>query len=78
MAKNITLSVDEAILDKVRIIAAQRKTSINGLVRDYLADIATADDRSERARRRLLELAETSKADMGAGYKWNRDALYDD
>ena len=76
--KNITLSVDEEVLDKVRIVAAQRKTSVNALVRDYLVDLATADDRAEHARRRLLELAKASTADMGSNYKWNRDALYEE
>jgi hypothetical protein len=78
MMKNITLSVDEAILEKVRVVAAQRKTSVNALVRDYLVDLATADDRAERARRRLLELIDKSKAELGPDYKWNRDALYED
>ena len=31
MAKNITLAMDEAVLDRVRIIAARRKTTVNRL-----------------------------------------------
>ena len=34
--KNITLAVDEDVLDRVRVIAAERKTTVNGLVREYL------------------------------------------
>ena len=76
--KNITLSVDEEVLEKARIVAAQRKTTVNGLVRTYLNELATSDDRAKDARRRLLELIDNSKADMGADYRWNRDALYED
>lgn len=78
MTRNITLAVEEDVLDKVRVVAAQRKTTVNALVRDYLNDLATADDRGERARQRLLELAEKSTADMGADYKWSREALYEE
>jgi len=76
--KNITLTVDEAILEKARVVAAQRKTTVSGLVRDYLTELASADDRAERARRRLLELADRSTADMGPDYKWSREALYEE
>ena len=74
--KNITLSMDEATLERVKLIAAKRKTSVNGLVRDYLGALATAEDRTERARRRLLELAGESKAEAGP-ITWKRDDLYD-
>ena len=76
--KNITLSVDEGTLDKARVVAAQRKTTVNALVRDYLTELATADERAEQGRRRLLELIDKSTAELGPDYKWNRDALYED
>lgn len=74
--KNITLSVDEETLERVKVVAAKRKTSVNAIVRDYLDTIATAEDRTERARRRLLELARDSKAEAGP-ITWKRDDLYD-
>jgi hypothetical protein len=76
MTKNITLAVDEAVLERVKILAAERKTSVNALVREYLDGLATAADRTQRARRRLLELAEQSKAEVGP-VTWKRDDLYD-
>jgi hypothetical protein len=76
MAKNITLSVDETVLEQVRIYAAERKTSVNALVRDYLDQVAKSSDRTDRARRRLLELARASKAEVGP-VTWKRDDLYD-
>ncbi len=74
--KNITLTVDEAVLEKVRLVAAQRHTSVNALVRDYLARIADAEDRTERARRRLIELAAQSSAEAGE-INWKREDLYE-
>jgi hypothetical protein len=76
MTKNITLAVDEAVLEQVKIYAAERKTSVNALVRDYLEQVARSSDRTERARRRLLELARVSKAEVGP-VTWKRDDLYD-
>ena len=74
--KNITLSVDDEVLDAVKIYAAERKTTVNAIVRAELERIAKAEDRSARARRRLLELAENSKAEMGQ-VTWKRDELYE-
>ncbi|MEA2885854.1 MAG: hypothetical protein QOD11_214 [Bradyrhizobium sp.] len=76
MAKNITLAIDESVLEEARIYAAKRNTSVNGLVRDFLEGIAKQEDRTERARRRLRELAERSTLEVGE-VTWKRDDLYD-
>jgi hypothetical protein len=78
MTKNITLAIDEAILDKVRVVAAQRKTTVNGLVREFLQTLATEDDRLAETRRRLVALAQSSEARLAADYKWNRDEIYEE
>lgn len=36
MAKNITLAIDEDLLDKVRVLAAMKRTSVNEMVRQFL------------------------------------------
>lgn len=76
MSRNITLSIDEDILDRVKVLAAERRTTVNAMVRDYLTGIAAAEDRTERARRRLLELARESKGELGS-VTWKREDLYD-
>ena len=76
MTKNITLSVDDEVLERVRVIAAREKTSVNGLVRDFLRTLADTNDRRAHARRRLAELSRESKAEMGQK-TWKRDDLYD-
>jgi hypothetical protein len=76
MTKNITLAIDESVLEEARVYAAKRNTSVNGLVRDFLEGIAKQEDRTERARRRLRELAERSTLEVGE-VTWKRDDLYD-
>ena len=52
--KNITLAIDEEVLDKVRIVAAEKKTTVNALVREFLTDLASRDERLAEARKQLL------------------------
>ncbi len=78
MTKNITLAIDEAIIEKVRVVAAQRRTTVNGLVREFLETLATEDDRRVEARKRLRELMDQSQARLPADYVWNREEIYED
>jgi hypothetical protein len=74
---NITLSVDDNVLQEVRQIAARKKTSVNALVRDHLTRLADQEGRQATARKRLLELADSSTGRMGPDWKWNREETYD-
>ena len=74
--KNITLAVEEEVLEAVRLYAAERKTTVNALVRAELKRIAQAEDRVARARRRIRELSENSRAGMGP-VTWTRDDLHE-
>lgn len=76
MTKNITLSVDESVLRKVKVLAAERRTSVNALVRDYLSSLVAKETTEDEAREALLKLIRETDADMGQ-QKWNREALYD-
>lgn len=83
--KNITLAVDDDVLKQARIYAAEHETSINNLVRDFLARLATekqsaADQeaRAAKARRELAELSRTSTGRLGPNWKWNRHEIYSD
>lgn len=76
MTRNITLSVDEEVLEAVKVVAVKQRTSVNAMVRDYLTRIAKANDRKQRARDRLLDLARESNAEVGE-ITWTRDDLYE-
>jgi predicted transcriptional regulator len=40
---NITLSLDDDLVKKVRKIAVERDTTLTGMARDYLEKLATED-----------------------------------
>jgi len=75
--KNLTLAIDEHVLDEARQIAARRRTTVNALVRDYLAGIVAEESRIEEARRGLLDLMDNSTGDMGPDWKWSREESHD-
>ena len=74
---NITLSIDEEIVKKVRRIAMDKDTTLTALVREYLTSVANSDavDRKEQVAR-LMRSVEISSRDMGPR-TWTRDDLYD-
>jgi hypothetical protein len=74
--KNITLSVDENVLAAARRLAAERDSTVNALVRDYLTKLATHENRADRARARLRQLSEQSTGRLGKK-TWSRADLHD-
>ena len=74
--KNITLAVDDQVLARVRVVAAERKTSVNGLVRDYLTGLADQSARRAETRRQLRELIDNTQARLSPDFVWNREELY--
>jgi hypothetical protein len=76
--KNITLAIDEEVLEKAREYAKRRGTTLNALVREHLASLVGQDERIEEARRGLLELIDNSTGRLGPNFKWNREQIYAD
>lgn len=74
--KNVTLSVDEVVLARVRRYAVERSSSVNALVREYLRTLAEKEDRAQSARKRLRELSRSSRARLGSR-SWTRDDLHE-
>ena len=74
---NITLSIDEEVVKKVRRIAMDKDTTLTALVREYLTSVANSDavDRKEQVAR-LEESYKKLSRDMGPR-TWTRDDLYD-
>ncbi|MGO9085623.1 MAG: DUF6364 family protein [Candidatus Sulfotelmatobacter sp.] len=77
---NITLSLDEKLVKEVRKIAVERDTTLTGLVRAYLEQVA-AEHGSERKRRDLELLNATfDRLKTGLNYgkrTWRREDLYE-
>ena len=76
IVKNLTLRIEEKTLERARRIAAERSTSVNSLVREFLGDLAKTQDRRSEVRRELIELSRESEAQIG-NRKWSRDELHD-
>jgi hypothetical protein len=74
--KNITLSVDETILAAVRRHAAERDSTVNALVREFLTGLAAHEDRAKRARQRLRQLSARSPGRLGRK-TWTREDLHE-
>jgi hypothetical protein len=75
--KNITLAIDEDVLERARLVAVEQKTTINAMVREFLADVAGRDERLERAREGLRELMRNSKGRMRPDFKFNREETHE-
>jgi len=76
MSKNITLAVDEEVLQQARVVAAERHMSLSALVREYLSSLLEKDRAVDEARLSLLKLIDETDADMGKS-TWSREAAYE-
>lgn len=74
---NITLNVPDEVLDDARVYAAERKTTVNALVREYLVNIGTRRKRAKEAMAELRKMSETTTSDLGPDYKFDRASLYE-
>ena len=63
--KNITVSLDDELYERSRVLAAQRKTTVTGLVRDYLTSLSKAQERRQEARRQILGMIGTFGGKVG-------------
>jgi len=75
---NITLSVDEELVKQVRKIAVERETTLTGLVRSYLQQLAAEHAKSGRKRRDLESLERSfEQLQIRVGKRtWKRGDLY--
>jgi hypothetical protein len=73
--KNITVSLDDDIYRRARMIAAQRDTSVSALVKAYLGSLAAGESDFERLAREEIELRKRIK-DFSAADRLPRDELY--
>ena len=75
LMKNVTLALDETTLRDARRIAAERSTSLNALIRDFLDRLTASESRARKARRRIGALCRQSRAVVGKR-GWTRDDLH--
>ncbi|HXP62395.1 MAG TPA: hypothetical protein VN829_17995 [Dongiaceae bacterium] len=63
--KDITIGLEDGLYEQSRVIAAQRKTTVTGLVRQYLESLSDAAERRERAREEILNMIGTFDCKIG-------------
>ena len=74
--QNLTLVVEEDLLLAARRIALDQRTSVNQLVREFLASLVEEPGRKRLARARLKVAFERGVVEVG-NKDWSRDELYD-
>jgi|HubBroStandDraft_4_1064222.scaffolds.fasta_scaffold2537616_2 hypothetical protein len=74
--QNITLRLSRETIRKARILAAQRSTSISGLLSSQIEKLANGEDEYERAMKSAIERMEHG-FHLGGEHKLDRDSLHE-
>jgi hypothetical protein len=72
---NVTLSLDDALLNRARKLAARRGISLNQMIRDYLSEV-TGERSPEQVVAELDSLWAKSHGDS-RGWRFDREELHD-
>lgn len=73
---NLTLKIDDDLLEKARRLASKRKTSVNAIVKAGLEEFVSSDLAKEAALRGLDEFYAHSKAEVGKK-TWSRENIHE-
>ena len=73
---NITLKIDDHLLEMARRVALRRNTSINAIVRQKLEEFVSTDLSREAALKGLEDFFERSKARVGSA-TWSRNEIHE-
>jgi uncharacterized protein DUF6364 len=71
--QNLTLAIEKDVLLEARKYALEHGTSVNKLVREYLAGLSDQEERRRRAREHWLN---GPKTEIGP-ITWKREDLYE-
>jgi hypothetical protein len=74
--RNVTIALAEKTLRDARRIAAERSTTLNALIREFLERLTARESQSRSARARIVELSREAKAEVGQR-RWTRDELHE-
>jgi hypothetical protein len=73
---NLTVVIESDTLKRARLRALEEGTSVNAVVRDYLADYAGIKTHRDKALNDLLRLSSHAKARRGKR-RWTREDLHE-
>jgi len=74
--QNLTVSLDTQTIQKAKILAAKRLTSISGLLAGQIEALVDAEEAYESAQRAALDLMERG-FHLGGTHSIHRDALHE-
>lgn len=74
--QNLTVSLNTQTIQKAKVLAAKRSTSISGLLAGQIEALVDAEDAYESAHRTALDLMERG-FHMGGTHSIHRDALHE-
>ena len=77
MKQNITLAIDRKLLKEARALAAQRGTSVSGLLAAELQKLVQNDEEYKHARAKALALLASPPFRLGGKGIGNREVLHD-
>lgn len=76
MKRNLTVQLDNVTIDKARVLAARRSTSVSRLVADEITRLVEDDDRYRRARDTAMRQLDRG-FHMGGGRLPDRESLHE-
>lgn len=74
--QSLTLAIEEDVLLAARKLAVDRNTTVNQLVRDYLAEVVATGDR-RRIAREWIKQSMREKTVRVEARTWTRNELYE-
>jgi hypothetical protein len=76
MKRNLTVQLDEEVIGRAKVLAAERGTSVSGLVAQQITELTEARDRYAKARDSALRTM--AAANERGGRRWTRAELHDE
>ena len=75
--QNITLAIPKDVLQKAKLLAVKRGTSLSSMLSQYLVEIVAGEERYEAARRRHSAILDSGR-DLGTQglVSWTREDLH--
>ena len=74
--RNLTLQLDDDVIRRAKVIAAERDTSVSRLVADQLDELVTRDASYDAAHRRVLRQLDQVRGRNGER-RWSRSDLHE-
>jgi hypothetical protein len=73
--RNITLSLPVSLLKQIKVVAAQRETSVSALIAEQLQKLVPPSEESVKSMADLIASAPNSG--FGEKVPWTREEIYD-